>query len=78
MNNWNLKTHQLEEPSQNVQEFLKAINAVCRTFNLSISHEDEQGAFIIEDYKPENIVWLNVAHLNCKDNESTSRSDLFN
>lgn len=44
-----------------VQMFLDGIETLCRKYNLSISHEDEHGSFIIEDYNELNIDWLNDA-----------------
>lgn len=44
-----------------MKAFLDDINAVCRKHGLSISHEDNQGGFIIELYKDDNIEWLNGA-----------------
>lgn len=41
--------------------FITDIIAVCKVYNLSISHEDTQGAFIITSYKEENISWLKDA-----------------
>ena len=31
---------------------------MCQKHGLSITHEDEYGGFIIDEYKPENIEWL--------------------
>ena len=41
-----------------MKEFLEDIKSVCQKHNMSISHEDWHGAFIIEDYSEENIDWL--------------------
>lgn len=41
-----------------VEKFLQDIDLVCMKHNLSISHEDRHGAFIVEDYNKRNIVWL--------------------
>ena len=38
--------------------FLEDIKKVCEKHNLSISHEDGHGAFIVEDYDERNIDWL--------------------
>lgn len=40
------------------EKFLQDIDLVCMKHNLSISHEDSQGAFIIEGYNKYNIEWL--------------------
>lgn len=43
---------------ERMQNFLEDIKKVCEKHNLSISHEDGHGAFIIEDYDEYNIKWL--------------------
>jgi hypothetical protein len=51
----------IETPKEMI-EFFKEIDEVCRKHDLSISHEDYQGAFIIEKYSKHNIEWLKDAH----------------
>lgn len=46
-----------------VEEFLKEIEEVCRKYNMSISHEDGHGAFIIEKFDEFNIKWLKEAQI---------------
>jgi len=46
---------------QEVKEFLKDIEFICKKHNKSIAHEDYQGGFIIEEYDEDNIEWLNAA-----------------
>jgi len=46
-----------------VEEFLKEIEEVCKKHNMSISHEDHQGAFIIEEFKDKNIKQLKGAEV---------------
>ncbi|MEE1301719.1 MAG: hypothetical protein UHD64_02960 [Bacteroidales bacterium] len=41
-----------------MMRFLEDIDMVCKKHNLSISHEDYMGAFLIEEYSEENIHWL--------------------
>ena len=41
-----------------VAEFLNEIETICKKYNLSISHEDSHGGFIIEKYDDYNIEWL--------------------
>lgn len=43
------------------QAFLREIEQVCRKHNLSISHEDCHGAFLIEPFDEGTMVWLRVA-----------------
>jgi hypothetical protein len=44
-----------------IDEFIAEIEAVCRKYNLSISHEDMHGAFIVEKLAERNIEWLKDA-----------------
>jgi len=46
-----------------VEEFLQEIEEVCRKHNMSISHEDGHGAFIIEKFDEFNIKWLKEAQI---------------
>lgn len=41
-----------------MRKFLEDIDEVCKKHNLSISHEDGHGSFIIEEYDEWNIKWL--------------------
>ena len=47
----------LGDPNQ----FIKDVLYVCARHNLSIGHEDTQGAFIIEKFKAKNSDWLRQA-----------------
>ena len=47
----------------------KFINKICelsKEYGLSISHQDSQGAFIIEKYDEVNINWLKNADIDLK------------
>lgn len=44
--------------------FLEEIEAICKKYDLSISHQDLQGAFIIEKYSDSNMEWLKDATVN--------------
>jgi hypothetical protein len=44
-----------------VTAFFNELDAVCNKFQLSIAHEDNQGAFIIQAYSPNNMKWLRDA-----------------
>ena len=48
---------------EKVEEFLQEIEEVCRKHNMSISHEDGHGAFIIEKFDEFNIKWLKEAQI---------------
>lgn len=52
---------------EKMKKFLDEIESVCKKYNLSISHEDCHGSFIIEDYSSENIEWLFSAKKNYKE-----------
>lgn len=43
---------------ESMKKFLEDIDLVCKKHNLSISHEDGHGAFLIEEYDKHNIDWL--------------------
>ena len=47
-----------------MKEFIDDIIKVMKKHNLSISHEDSHGAFIIEKYDECNIKWLKGAMKN--------------
>ena len=57
-----MKRHRLGrfEPVENkqVDAFLTEIVRVSKEHGLSLSHEDTQGAFIVEKYSQDNIQWL--------------------
>ena len=44
------------------EEFLNDIIEVYKKHNLSLAHEDIEGAFVIQDYKEKNIEWLKQAY----------------
>jgi len=44
--------------NKQVDAFLTAIVRLSEEYGLSLSHEDTQGAFIVEKYSPDNIQWL--------------------
>ena len=52
---------------ESMLKFLEDINEVCKKHNLSISHEDYHGGFIIEEYDEHNIEWLFDATKGYKD-----------
>jgi len=57
MDRWDyIKNCRREIPQIDI--FLAEIIEVCRKYNLSISHEDSQGGFIIEPASEENFRWL--------------------
>ncbi|MBP2657918.1 MAG: hypothetical protein H6Q69_950 [Firmicutes bacterium] len=52
------------------KDFLNDLVAVCKKHNLSIAHEDNQGAFLIDEYKQKNIEWLMNAMINLTTEEA--------
>jgi len=61
---WDLKTNDFTEIPQKQIDFLNDIKMICEKHNLSISHEDENGGFIIEEFSKKNIDWLFDASIN--------------
>ena len=62
MKRWSKQTDK-KEGSNIVDDFVRDILVVCKNHNLSISHEDGHGAFIIERYDPYLADWFNVAQI---------------
>ncbi len=44
-----------------VQEFLNDLEELCRRHDMSLSHEDGHGSFIIENYSEFNLKWVRSA-----------------
>jgi hypothetical protein len=61
---WDSKSIGFIETPKEMQQFFNEINEICKKYNLSISHEDDHGAFIIESYDEANIEWLENASKN--------------
>lgn len=61
---WDInKRDEIEQPKE-MKEFIEDIVKVMKNHNLSISHEDSHGKFIIEKYDEYNIKWLKNAMKN--------------
>lgn len=45
-----------------IQDFQREIIEVCKKHKLSISHEDGQGGFLIENYNPRYTKWFLAAN----------------
>jgi predicted SAM-dependent methyltransferase len=63
MKSWDYTQEKLVDTPIEIQNFFKDIDELCKKYNLSISHEDVHGAFIISAYEKENISWLRNATL---------------
>jgi hypothetical protein len=61
MNRWN-KTEWIMKENKKIDKFLKELDKLCKKHNLSISHEDGHGAFIIENYNKYFTDWMSHAH----------------
>ena len=61
-----IKNAYVETP-QAIVEFFDEIEAVCRKYELSISHEDGQGAFLIEPFNEDNIKWFREAGIDFRE-----------
>ena len=59
-------------------DFIEAVIALFKLYGMSISHEDDSGEFIIEDYDERNSEWLRRAdiHRNEEKAQCTSKGDL--
>ena len=62
-------TRTVRNMPESMRKFIEDIDLVCKKHNLSISHEDYHGAFIIEEYDEGNIKWLSHAYKNYEDND---------
>ena len=47
---------------EDLKAFFDEIDSVCKKYNLSISHEDGHGGFIIERYNKFCVEWLRAAN----------------
>ena len=64
---WDSTKRCMVDMPKEMEDFLNDIKTVCIKHNLSISHEDYHGAFLIEKYDEGNIIWLFGASKNYKD-----------
>lgn len=61
---------------KNIEKFLEELDTLCRVHNISISHEDGQGAFILENYNESNIKWLREAFIEFEEEYEGDAGDL--
>lgn len=52
----------LAEPDPAVTAFLNDLEDLCRKHGMSLSHQDTEGAFVIEDFNPKRLAWLRAAN----------------
>ena len=64
MKSWNYKTSEFIETPEKLIEFMQELEALYKKYDLSISHQDSQGAFIIEKYSDFNMDWMKEATVN--------------
>lgn len=50
-----------EITEETITTFLNELEGLYRKYDLSLSHEDTHGAFIIERFDLENIAWVRAA-----------------
>jgi len=53
----------LSDKRNNKQQFINEVVSLMQKYNLSISHEDTHGAFIIKGYDENTIEWFKQAIL---------------
>lgn len=63
MNNFESKPRWVCKEGRRIQrphidKFLDELADLCRRYDLTISHEDHHGSFLIQDYSRENIEWI--------------------
>lgn len=66
---WNCIKNKRVKSLKKVEEYLQEIINLSKKYNLSLSHEDSMGCFIIENYDECNINWLMDCVLNIKEKE---------
>lgn len=45
---WNINKKEWQESPEDVKEFLRILDNLCRTYKVAIEHEDVGGSFIIK------------------------------
>lgn len=46
---------------EEILDFFDGLEKLCRAHNISISHEDAQGGFVLEKYDQKNMEWIKNA-----------------
>ncbi len=55
-----------EVDSPEVDRFIEAVQALCRTWGYAIGHQDGHGAFIIRPLDEDVLEWLGEAHIDLR------------
>lgn len=63
---WDRTKSCMVDMPKEMENFLNDIKMICMKHGLSISHEDYNGVFLIEEYDDSNISWLFDASKNYK------------
>ena len=58
MKNYNLKTQEFENTPNEIKDFLSDVEKIYKKHNMSISHEDRHGSFVINRFKQEDLEWI--------------------
>ncbi len=64
MKRFNGISRKYEDSPKEVEEFLLDLKELYKKHNMSISHEDDQGGFILDEYSLENINWIDDCSFN--------------
>ena len=66
------------DKNSNVTSFIKEVQDICRKYQISISHEDSHGSFILTDYNDLYIDYLNDAINETKTNKKKQAIQTLN
>ena len=55
------KSYSGSKKEVNTEGFYNELEILFKKYNLSISHEDDNGAFILEEFDEKNLDWLKNA-----------------
>ena len=59
---WNCEKSAYQPMSDNIKQFMQELETLCRKYDMSISHEDTHGAFVIESFSEEYMTWFKSAY----------------
>jgi len=63
---WDINTNKEIDTPELINKFFEEIELLFKKHNISISHEDYHGGFILESYSEKNIEWLKEASTRIK------------